>query len=63
MTPPDTMSRHERPLCPICRRPIQPTRNNNIHGHLDKAKHTCPGSGIDYKLALTDHLDPPKARP
>jgi hypothetical protein len=47
-------------LCPICRRPVMPTKLGNVGGHLDKAGHPCPAS---YNLAYTHTLDPPQKRP
>jgi hypothetical protein len=54
------MSNHKR-LCPICRRPVQPTKLGNVGGHLDKAGHPCPASyNLNYQHTLTP---PPKGHP
>jgi len=49
----------DTPLCPVCHNPVTPTIPV-ITSHRDKAGHHCPGSGIPYRCALTDHLTPPQ---
>ena len=41
-------------LCPVCRRPVTPTRMHNIAGHLDKAHHPCPGSYQSFDITISD---------
>ena len=48
----------DTPLCPVCHKAAESTIPV-IKTHHDKAGHHCPGSGIPYRCALTDHLTPP----
>ena len=49
----------DTPLCPVCHKPAESTIPV-IKTHHDKAGHHCPGSGIPFRCALTDHLTAPK---
>jgi len=49
----------DTPLCPVCHKAAESTIPV-IKTHHDKAGHHCPGSGIPYRCALTDHLTAPK---
>ena len=48
----------DTPLCPVCHKKAE-SSTPVIKTHHDKAGHQCPGSGIPYRCALTDHLTPP----
>ena len=49
----------DTPICPVCHKAAESTIPV-IKTHHDKAGHHCPGSGIPFRCALTDHLTAPK---
>ncbi|RFZ15059.1 hypothetical protein VIMS_02489 [Mycobacterium marinum] len=41
-----------RRYCPVCWRPVQPSRGDNIEGHWDSVgREVCPMSGEPFALA------------
>jgi len=48
------------PLCPVCHSPVE-SSTPVIKRHADTAGNDpCPGTGMPYRCAVTDHLTPPQ---
>lgn len=43
-----------KPRCPVCHMGVDPTTNNNITAHFDKARHRCPASGYPMRITQED---------